>query len=446
MQLHEESEGKAMNDEKNDNNQTDKAQPKIEKKDKWWVKITITGIIAVIVTIGGLVSNIDKIMDFYEKRISKKAETKVSAKLEPKSIVEGCELLNVKIFPVFPYYLVNTYNKAPDNDYIYWALITGKNTCNTRLLIKMWFKPDTLKAIVNKEEFYSTIESGNEINKKANPELKIISKADENFNLSADWKIFSTSDNKEVKIKQGDDRILVIADNTMYWALKNSDGKPVDSGFLLASLSAWSILPKKPPQELGDRATRYLGQGNNPGEWMKNCYTDLFRSAGPVIVHSYEDPWPPRGEGGKSQQRIRTSEMILAGKKADSLEVALLIAALKNAVAEDLHFRLALFALPLNSQKDIGVKRFLLAWSPEGGEWRAIDLTEPNKLDFDLNVKQASEILAGILQTQREKILPLLDKKGVFYDDKQTLAQQTLLAVDFGIAPEYFYVAGLTRE
>jgi hypothetical protein len=61
-------------------------------------------------------------------------------------------------------------------------------------------------------------------------------------------------------------------------------------------------------------------------------------------------------------------------------------------------------------------------------------------------VQQASAKLAEVLQNQGDKILPLLNTKGVFYDESKPLAQQTLLALDFYIAPRYFGIGGLAQE
>ena len=63
---------------------------------------------------------------------------------------KSCETLKIKTFPVFPYYLVNTYNKSPKNKYIYWASVSGRNICPERLQIRLLFKPDPLKAIASR--------------------------------------------------------------------------------------------------------------------------------------------------------------------------------------------------------------------------------------------------------------------------------------------------------
>jgi hypothetical protein len=138
--------------------------------------------------------------------------------------------------------------------------------------------------------------------------------------------------------------------------------------------------------------------------------------------------------------------MVLAGKRADSLEAALLIAALKKAASEDVKIELILFALPMDSEKDNGEKRFLLAWSPKKDEWRACDLTTPNDLDFDQNVQQASTMLAKVLETSGDRILQALNNKGVFYDEKLPLAEQSMVALNFKIATGEYHIAGLPQE
>lgn len=363
---------------------------------------------------------------------------------------KSCEMLKIKTFPIFPYYLVNTYNKNPKNKYIYWVSVSGKNECPERLQIRLLFKPDPLKAKASKEHHDVTIDpSDKEIDERKDFGVKIIAKAEETFPLPGEWKILSLDNTTVDKtLRQDDFTIQVIADKHIYWDLKNPDGQPVDFGFLLASLSSWSELPRTPPQELGKRAADYLGQESDPDQWLRKCYNDLFRSDTAIKVQPFADPWPLPGEGDLSLEKIRSWEMILAEKQADPLEAALLMACLKDAVlkTKNLRFRLVLFALPLTAEKCEGEKQFLLAWSAKGKDWSAFDITAPNDLDFDQNVQQASAKLAEVLQIQGATIFPLLDKKGVFYDESKPLPQQTLLALDFSIAPRYFGIAGLAQE
>jgi len=61
-----------LSNEKNDQNQTGKSQPTEEKKGQVWKKITLGSILAVIATVSLVLSQLDKIIDFYEKRIKSK--------------------------------------------------------------------------------------------------------------------------------------------------------------------------------------------------------------------------------------------------------------------------------------------------------------------------------------------------------------------------------------
>jgi hypothetical protein len=452
-------------------NKTDK-ESKASKEETGWVKkyfsrkkikaISST-IITVIATIAVLINYFNTIANFvHDKFFRKTAEIKeVKPKETLNEVSRACTNLKVKTFSVFPYYLVNSYNRAPDTSYMCWAAVTGKNTSAQPLLIRIRFKPDPPNAEVKREEIDTGVgpfqEIGEEKGRK-DPGLMINARTDKDFFITGEWKIYDMG--KGVvgnTCNQDQFSIRVIRENHVYWDLKNLDNQPADIGFLLASLSAWSILPQNPPQELKERATIYYSQGGAPETWLKACYNDLFRSSNPIKVHRFTDPWPLRGQGLQSIQGIRTWEMILTGRKADSLEAALLIGALKDAMSsqyEDLKFRLVLFALPLDPANDQGEKRFLLAWAPKASEWRpvdpkewrAINLSAPNDLDCDLNVRQASSLLSQVLQTQGEKIIPLLNKQGVFYDQTKPLARQSLLALDFHIASQYYYIAGLRGE
>lgn len=422
------------------------------------ISAIVSSVLAVIGAIAVLINNYNTIYGFL---LGKKEDGKHIVVPPPASDegIQACKNLKVKTFKVFPYYLVNSYNKAPEDGYMYWAAISGKNPCDQPLLIRIWFTPHQ-NAKVEKEQIDTRVGPREEIVEKKgrkNPLLKIQAKTDDDVIINGGWKIFDVSKGVPSLCNQDPFCIRVIKENHVYWDLRNPDNHPADIGFLLASLSAWSILPKNPHQELKNRASSYYRLGNDPEKWLRACYNDLFHSTTPVQVHRYADQWPLRGEEMKSIQRIRTWEMVLKEKKADSLEAAMFIAAIKNAMStlnDDLKFRLVLFALPLDPVKDEGEKRFLLAWAPKKSErravdpkeWQAVDLTNPNELDFEQNVRQTSTVLSQVLQTQGEKIFTLLNKQGVFYDQTKPLALQPLLGVDFHLASAHYYIAGLRDE
>ena len=460
-----------MNDENKEKNVAAE-QPEPGKKFFSWKKISaiLSSFVALVGTIAVLIAHFNTITNFInDKIIGKRPEispvvdtTKETKPVKPlNEALQACKYLKVKTFSVFPYYLVNSYNQAPDMSYMYWAAISGKNDTDQPLLIRIRFKPDPPNAEVKKAEIDTAVGPHQEIGEergRKDPQLKINAKTDEDFFITGEWKIFDMSQGVSGNTCNQDQfRIRIIKENHVYWDLRNPDKEPADFGFLLASLSAWSILPHNPPRELKEQANNYYSQGKNPETWLRACYNDLFRRDNPIQVHRFTDPWPLRRAGLQSIERIRTWQMILAGRMADSLEAALCIASLKNALSrqhEDLNFRLVLFALPLNPANDHGEKRFLLAWAPTASEWRsvdlqewrAIDLSSPNGLDFAENVKQASSLLTQVLQTQGDKIFPLLNKQGVYYEQTQPLARQSVLALDFHIAPEYYYIAGLRGE
>jgi hypothetical protein len=450
-----------------------KEQPAATKKKSSWkyLKYILTCLVVATGAIATIAGNVDKIRTiiFGEKLEIKPSHLGNEGKSKEKKprvakddVTQSCESLRVNTFPVFPYYLINSYNLAPDECYMYWARISGKNTGKRLLLIRVWFKPDPPNAEAKLEEIDTNVEPLIEIPEKErrkNPLLTIKTKMENDVILTGRWKIFPVIDGVvKGSCNQDPFSIRVVAENHIYWDLRNPEKQPVDFGFLLASLSAWCQLPTSVPPQISDRAERYYRQAKDPEGWLKACYEDLFGGpAAAVQVHPFIDPWPLRGEGLQSVQRIRTWDMVLREGKADSLEAALLLAALNNAKSmkyEESACRLVLFVLPLDEAHDQGEKRFLLAWAPRESvwraadpkEWRAIDLTAPNKVDFDLNVQQASSLLTHVLQIQGERIFPQLNKLGVYYNDVKPLTQQSVLALDFCLAPKQYYIAGLRGE
>jgi hypothetical protein len=61
-----------LSNEKNGQNQTGKSQPTEQKKEQIWKKITLGSILALIAAVSLVLSQLDKIIDFYEKRIKSK--------------------------------------------------------------------------------------------------------------------------------------------------------------------------------------------------------------------------------------------------------------------------------------------------------------------------------------------------------------------------------------
>jgi hypothetical protein len=89
-----------------------------------------------------------------------------------------------------------------------------------------------------------------------------------------------------------------------------------------------------------------------------------------------------------------------------------------------------------------GVKKFIMAWSFNDSHWYAIDLTDPDKTNFNDNENSSSAQLNDFLKA-RGDILTALNDQGVFVDDKCQI-----LAVDFDKAAKNkkFNIGGLPRK
>jgi hypothetical protein len=136
-------------------------------------------------------------------------------------------------------------------------------------------------------------------------------------------------------------------------------------------------------------------------------------------------------------QRIRSPVQLLDAKQLDSIEAALLISALRNAVSRILKSRLVLYAIPDPQERDKGSKQFFLSWSTDGENWPALNVTNPNQMSFEENEKQATSKVKNLLESE-SGILSALNSRGVFIDEKKTI-----LALDFDRASKLFRIRGL---
>ena len=395
-------------------------------------KITLGSLIpSLMLGLVWVVTNIDKVEKFVSLIIGKPSVVVAPPSLP--SLPPPCYTLEVKTFETFPYYLVNTYNKNPEHKYIYWTSITGKNDCPDDLNFTVKFsvnrgQDDPGKIVtVKREQIDDSISRGKSLNnKRMDPIFEFLSGLEDDIRVFVEWKIINQVGSNV--ITQGNKHILVKMKNVVSWDLKNPDSSKVDTDFLLASLSAWSL---KPGTVLRTRAHQYLQGTRESREWLENCYQDLFHATPPVVVRPFPGRWPP-----SDTQEIQTPKEILTTRKANSLEAALLIAALKNAVAEDLGLHLVLFAL--EQEESHGAKHFLLAWSTDRQEWHAMDMTAPSQVSFTDNVTQASLKLKAFFQAQGQEMWDKLEEKGVFISP-----DQDVLVLDFQKASEKYSIGSL---
>jgi hypothetical protein len=390
---------------------------------KKWLKIGIGG--AIVPLLAFLITNIDKV---------EKAHKFVSALFKTAG---QCHTLEIVTFPKVPYFLANTLRQG--NQEIYWARLKGKNNCGYPLHVKIKFEViNTDIAKATDKEYAFTVGVKEEKNEEIDPFFEFL-QDDPNTFLRVRCHIIDWKTNDAIRL---DTRTIeVISKDTFCWNLKDPTSKEVPLTFLLATLSAWSLNPDEAMKKRARQFLKEASEGVDPSEsshhWFKSCYSDLFHRPNGLKVHPYSEPWPPIQEGDKSLQRIRNPAQLLNVKHLNSIEAALLISALRNAVSKILKSRLVLYAMPDPEEKDKGRKHFFLSWSTDGKNWRALDVTDPNQMGFEENRGQATSKVKNLLESE-SGILSALSSSGVFIDEKKTI-----FALDFDRASKSFRIRGL---
>ena len=402
-----------------------KKKEKIEDKSvlKKWFKIGIVG--AVVPVLVFLITNIDKVEKGYNffSGLFKRSGP--------------CHTLEVVTFPKVPYFLLNTLRQRDQE--IYWAKLKGKNNCGYPLNVKIKFEVINSEiAKATNKDYTFTVKDKEEKSVEIDPFFEF-TQDDVHTDLRVRCDIIDWDTNKAIRL---DTKIFeVISKNYFCWNLKDPTNKEVPLTFLLATLSAWSL---NPDEAIKKRARQFLKEtdgGGPPSEsshhWFKSCYSDLFHGPNRLNIHPYSKPWPPTHEGDESMQRIRSPVQLLDAKQLDSIEAALLISALRNAVSRILKSRLVLYAIPDPQERDKGSKQFFLSWSTDGENWPALNVTNPNQMSFEENEKQATSKVKNLLESE-SGILSALNSRGVFIDEKKTI-----LALDFDRASKSFRIRGL---
>jgi hypothetical protein len=282
------------------------------------------------------------------------------------------------------------------------------------------------------------VDSKKEITEYLIPKIRFPATEDPDGPLSVVWEIRTRKDNLEIHRRT--QHINIISKNYIYWDLKDGNGVNVDPKFLLASLAAWTRI--KDPK-LERQAQQYLSAAapRQYRPWFKGCYNALLGPEGLLKVHPDISPWPLTGADDESRQRVRSPLEFITGNATDPapLEAVLLVAALANNLRQKPD--LTLFALPL--QADSEAKRFLLAWSDNGIDWRALDLTAPQNLGFEDNEARTTAELANLLKSKPD-ILSKLNRTGVFIVGEQlSEVSRQVVALNFTKAAEIYQIQGL---
>ena len=210
--------------------------------------------------------------------------------------------------------------------------------------------------------------------------------------------------------------IPVLPREVVPWGLQSAKGEAISREFLVASLTAWVITPD-PAIEERARAILKIA-GTEPDErirarrFMAAAYEHLFAGPTPVRVSDRALRFPP-----KTNEPVKTPAGVLKDRRASALEAALLLAAHRLALDRgDLRARVTLLATPASPQ-DLESKDFLLAWSPDGREWEAVDLRRAGTTAFEANRTAATERARPLLDDPT--LGKALGERGVFVNDKQ---------------------------
>jgi len=353
-----------------------------------------------------------------------------------------CPSLLMKFNTRFPFYLINTFKNNQRNPYIYWTVLAGENDCQEPKPVEVRFAVRN-KTVAQATDipWTRTFKVGEKVTRlPIDPQFEFLRRA-ENTTLEVTWEI--KDKNTNMTIASDTVPIKVISPDYIDWNFRDHEGKNVPEDFLMASLTAWSLTPGEVIRRRAEKYSSAPIDQASPGEslrhWFSSCYEDLFRGPEEVKVSPYSEPWPPFGLGGTGLERIRNPREILQAKEANSLEAALLVAALRNASPKKIKSRLCLFALPQDAFYT-GLKQFILSWSIDDQEWYAIDLTDPNKINFNENQGTSSTKVTNLMKS-RGDILAGLNERGVVID-----SNYHIFAIDFDKASIKYDIGGLPQK
>jgi hypothetical protein len=331
----------------------------------------------------------------------------------------------IKVQKIMPYYLANTLKES--QNYLYWTAYDATNKCSecTNLGITLSSENSDMAKVDSAPFKYSICPNAEMRDANIDPVLKFM-REDVSGTLKLHWELVFQNG----KAISQSVPIRILSDNIVYWDLKNPDGENVPFDFILASLTAWTLSP------ISEQGAKYLGPSSpdqSIGEWMESCYEALFNKKGHLIaVAPYQGPWPPTMKNDDSMERIRSPQDSLTVKRIDSVEASLLVSALAYRGFKDTQ-RLVLVAL---SSATSDGKQFLLAWPKTRDSWEAVDMTAPNGVAFEDNLRDATGCLNAALKSA--PIVKELDSRGVYAS-----SDRRVVAIDFVKASQRYQIRGL---
>lgn len=282
-----------------------------------------------------------------------------------------------------------------------------------------------------------------------NPKFKFF-KDDVNATIDIKWDITNSLTKKIIDQNLFDKplSITVVSRNVFCWDLRKGDNQRFPLEFLLASLTAWTEDPGiKDIESISSLLQRLepasgLAEVDLYHQWFSRCYSVLFESSpSPLIVRPYNRSWPPSGQDQEADQTIRSPKEILELGQPDSIEAALLIAAIRKSNKYiPPGSRLIFLALAKRATTGAGQKDFLLAWSSDDTSWYAIDMTNPNQINFEQNEADTSIRVRDLFNSDNA-IMATLKQKGVYINN-----EVKVLALDFEKAMQVHQIGGLRKS
>ncbi len=344
----------------------------------------------------------------------------------------NCVTTKTEYPPVFPYSLINS---KKSRDFPYWFYVTMDNKCDEDILFEISFDLLSGPAVISKDKKIGYKIERQKLFAQSVPFPVDFSRPDVDDVLVVTW-IIRTSDDKTI-LDQGTADIVVLSRTQYCWDLINFDGKPVSRDFLFASLTAWSQSAdaklKELANELMEGVPKTHDRVSRARQWFEQCYAQFQNKENYTEITPIQRQFPP-----KTCWNIQTPMRVLEKGWGNPLEVSLLIGALmkKASVYERFGLQVVVFILP--GPEDAKERQvFLLSWSTDGNNWKALNMAHANTMTFENNIQQATLQLTRLLEEERD-ILKILDEEGVFIEK-----ERNIFALDFPKAAKKFRIRAL---
>lgn len=344
------------------------------------------------------------------------------------AVSEGCVSVTHLSPNVIPHYLLSSIGSK---NFPYWLKLIAVNNCPEDKFMTVRFERGQNIVLQDppQTETFKVPATGEPVSKIPTA-LRFDLSQPRIGSIAIQWSI---EDENETKIDANTISTAILQPYTIAWDLERpkpeGGAEPVDPGYLLASLRAWTL---KPPGDVAAAGKACRTVQDSPTMLSKeraieSCYQELFSGDGSIPVTSAPIEFP----AGK-RQVIRPHLCILKDRlTVSSLEAALLFAAVMEAQHIDgVDHKLKLLVAPVEGTADPDRKKTTyIAWQEAGRPWRAVDMSRANSVDFAENTLSASARVGTILNLNSE-IPAAIEKRGAGFSSDKRIA-----AVDFGRIP-----------